>query len=301
MNVGGSCLGVCYTDSHLFYSINTPGQEAHLTRIGSIDFNFDIEEAIITGNPSGFPALQSSIEELKREFDCTSVKILSPATEECWTIVPRAVYEDASEREAHIQLLMHGVERREVQAIWHTVSNSDYRLLLLRDNSSLRGFSYLLKSFGSVEIVADFELGLDWQAHSDRSNSFLMIHCQKNYISVTSFILGKLRGCTYIEYEDFADLPYLWNLYAGNLSWLKGIHDKTFVFGYYCSQITDLLRSYWYDHGEIITMNSLQKMNVMADEKTYGFRLESAFPAILMSLNKDLANSEVHENYNGST
>jgi hypothetical protein len=39
-------------------------------------------------------------------------------------------------------------------------------------------------------------------------------------------------------------------------------------------------------------------MKVEAPEKTYGFRLESAFPAILMSLNKEMANSPFDENYN---
>jgi hypothetical protein len=34
-------------------------------------------------------------------------------------------------------------------------------------------------------------------------------------------------------------------------------------------------------------MNSLQVMSVDAEEKTYGFKLESAYPAIMMSLNKD--------------
>lgn len=299
MSSGGSCLGICYTGNHLFYSINTPGKHGYLARIGSINFSFDIEDTIITGDSSSFPALQNSVNELKEEFDCKTAKILAPATEECWTIVPRAVYEDASEREAHIQLLMHGSERREIQAIWHSVSNNDYRLLLLRDNSSLHGFDYLLESFGSVDIVTDFEIASDWQIHNGGGESFLMVHCQKNYLSVTSFILGMLRGCTYIEYDNIADLPYLWSLYEENLSWLKGIHDKTYVHGYYSNQVIERLQSYWYHHGDIVTMNTLREMNVMADEKTYGFRLEGAFAAIMMSLNKDLENTEVHENYHG--
>lgn len=299
MDSGESCLGVCYTDNHLFYSVNTPGQDGRLARIGSIDFSFDIEDSIISGDSSSFPALRNSIEELKEEFNCSTAKILSPAAEECWTVVPRAVYEDASEREAHIQLLMHDRERREIQAIWYAVSNNDYRLLLLRDNSSLHGFNHLLQSFGTIDVVTDFEIAIDWQMHINSSDSFLMIHCKNNYISISSFILGKLRGCTYIEYDNIADLPYLWNLFMSKLSWLKGIHDKTYVYGFYSSQAIEILQSYWYHHGEITLLNSLREMHVEADEKTYGFRLESAFPAILMSLNKDLENTEIHENYNG--
>lgn len=299
MEYGGACLGVCYTDNHLFYSVNTPGQDGHLERIGSIDFSFDIRETVITGNSSGFPALKNSLEEIQKEFHCKTAKILAPASEECWTIVPRAVYEDASEREAHIKLLMHGIDRQHIQVIWHQISNSDYRLLLLRDMRNIQDLNYLLESFGTVEVLTDFEIAMDWQLHTNSSESFLMIHCLKNYITVTSFILGKLRGCTTIEYDSFADLPYLWNLYKGNLSWMNGIHDKTYVHGFFSSQVADQLQSYWYHHGDIVFMNSLREMNVDAEEKTYGFRLEGAFPAILMSLNRDLKKTEFHENYNG--
>jgi len=295
----GSCLGVCYTDNHLYYSVNTPGQDAYLTRIGSIDFSFDIEEAILTGNSSSFPAVQNSLIELKDEFDCTTAKILAPPTEECWTIVPRAVYEDASEREAHINLLMHGTERENIQAIWHSISNQDYRLLLLRDNQKLQGLYILLDSFRDADIISDFEIAADWQMHKTGNDSFLMIHCHQNYITITSSILSKVRGCTCIQYDNFTDLPYLWNLYESNLTWLSGIHDKTYVYGFFSSQITEILQPFWYHHGDIITLNTLHVMNVDASEKTYGFRLESAFPAILMCLNKDLKKTKIHENYNG--
>ena len=298
MDSGGSCLGVCYTGNHLFYSVNTPEQDSKLARIGSIDFNFDIEDAVITGGSTGFPALKNSIQELKKEYKCTSVKILAPATEECWTIVPRSVYEDASEREAHIQLLMRGSDRSEIQAIWQAVSNSDTRLLLLRDNSSMQGFNALLQDFSNIDYVADFELGIDWQIHTEDNGSFLMIHCQKDFISVTSFILGKIRGCTYIEYETASDLPYFWNLYANNLPWMKGMHESAFVFGHFSKPVTDVLKPYWHDHGNIQVLDNLSRMNVEAPEKTYGFRLESAFPAILMSLNKEMANNPFDENYN---
>jgi hypothetical protein len=299
MAYDGSCLGVCYSENQLFYSVNKPGQAGHLSHIGCIDFNFDVEEAIIRANSESFPALKSSLSDLQKEFSCTSVKVLAPATEECWTIVPRAVYEDASEREAHIQLLMRGSDRSEIQAIWHPVSKNDCRLLLLRDNSCMQGFNNLLKSFVNTEYVADFELGVDWQLHIRSSSAFLMIHCRKTYLSVSSFVLGKLRGCTFIEYEHITDLPYLWNLYAENLSWLRGLHDNTYLYGQYSSNIEEILRPYWNDHGEISTLNSLSEMNVTAPEKTYGFRLESAFPAIIMSLNKDAESTMIHENYNG--
>ncbi|TVR35607.1 MAG: hypothetical protein EA390_01440 [Balneolaceae bacterium] len=287
MSSDGSCLGVCYADNHLFYSVNDPEKENHLKHIGSIDFNFDVQNAIITGGNQGFAALKTSLETLKETFGCTSVKILSPATEECWSIVPRAVYEDSSEREAHLSLLMQGFERNEIETVWHPVSNVDYKLILLRNTGSMQGFNHLLGAFPNAEYVSEFEIGADWQTHSNANGSFLMIHCTKQYISASSYILGKLRGCTFIRYDNASDLPYLWALYAGKLSWMQGIHEEIYVFGHYSSVVTETLTPYWDDSGEVIVMKSLDAMGLDANEKTYGFRLESVFPAIMMSLNLD--------------
>ncbi|WP_069131868.1 hypothetical protein [Rhodohalobacter halophilus] len=283
----GSCLGVSYADNHLFYSVNDPETENHLKHIGSIDFNFDVQQAIITGDKKGFPALQTSLENLKETYGCSTVKILSPAVEECWTIVPRSVYEDSAEREAHISLLMHGIDRSRIETTWIPVSNVDYKLLLLRNREAMQGFNHLLGSFQDSEYVAEFEIGADWQNHSRENGSFMKVYCQKNYISAASFILGKLRGCTFLRYDTADDLPYLWNLYADKLSWMNGLHDSVYVYGEYATPVSDALNTFWGDAGKIQSMNSLKIMGVDADEKTYGFRLESAYPAIIMSLNKD--------------
>jgi hypothetical protein len=288
MSSDGSCLGVCYADNHLFYSVNNPETEGHLKHIGSIDFNFDVQNAIITGGNQGFSALKTALENLQDTHKCSSVKILSPATEECWSIVPRAVYEDPSEREAHLSLLMHGFERNEIETVWHPVSNVDYKLILLRNIGSMQGFNHLLGAFPHAEYVSEFEIGADWQSHSNANGSFLMVHCTKNYISASSYILGKLRGCTFIRYESSSDLPYLWNLYAGKLSWMNGIHDEIYVYGHYSRVIAETLTPFWDDSGKVLPMNSLQSMALDASETTYGFSLESAFPAIMMSLNLDV-------------
>lgn len=299
MDSDDSCLGICFADNHLFYSVNSPENRSHLAHIGCINFNFEVFNAIITGNQYGLSALKTSLAELKKTYQCDSVRILAPAIEECWTIVPRAVYEDSAEREAHLQLLMQGAGRQDIETIWHSLSNLDYKLLLLRNQKAIMGFKNLLSSFNQSEYVAEFELGVDWQLHSGDSGSYLMIHCQRNYISVSSFILGKLRGCTFIRYEDPADLPYLWNLYSKKLLWMQGIHEKIYAFGHYAPDITDILAPYWDDSGDISIISSLQTMKVHAKEKTYGFRLESAFPAILMSLNPEDESTKTHENYNG--
>ena len=49
-------------------------------------------------------------------------------------------------------------------------------------------------------------------------------------------------------------------------------------------------------------MNSLQQMQITAPEETYGFPLERAFPAILLSMNlHQQPEKELHENHNGNT
>lgn len=285
MAADGSCLGVCYADNHLFFSVNHPSKDNQLEHIGSIDFSFDVESAIITGDQQGFPVLKTSLESIGEKYECSTVKILSPATEECWTIVPRAVYEHSSEREAHIALLMHGFGREEIEATWHALSNADYRLLLLRKRPSMKGFNHLLGAFRDSEYVSEFEIGNDWQLHRQANGAFLMIHCTGGYISVSSYLLGKLRGCTFIRYEDPADLPYLWKMYADSLNWMEGIHDEVHIFGHHSHTVSEALSPYWDDSGTIHVMNTLDVMNVDAVEKTYGFPLESVFPAIMMSLN----------------
>lgn len=285
MSSEGSCLGVCYADNHLFYSVNSPGVKGQLKHIGCIDFNFDVQNAIISGDEHAFPALKTTLENLRETYECSSVRILSPAVEECWTLVPRSVYEDSDEREAHLQLLMHGSDRNQIETVWHTVSNIDYRLLLLRKSSAMNGFNHLLGSFNDSEYVSEFELGVEWQLHSNINGAFLIIYCQQNYISVSSFILGKLRGCTYIRFDSINDLPYLWNLYSGKISWMNGIHEEIYLFGQYSRDVAEMLTPFLDESGTINLMNNLNIMQVQADEETYGFRLESAYPAVLMSLN----------------
>lgn len=282
---GGSCLGICYADNHLYYAVKNPGHNNLLHRIGCIDFNFDVREAITSSTHTGFAVLSNSLHDLKNEFKSSTVRILIPAIQECWSIVPRSVYEVASEREAHIRLLMRFHERSAVETTWHSVSKPDSQLLLLRNQASFTGFESLMHSFGNLETVSDFELAHSWQVHTKDNGAFIMVHCQQSYISITSYVLGKLRSCTYFRYDYVRDLPYLWNLYAANMPWLSGIHDNIFIFGHSAHKAAEQLTPYWHDHGTLTFLDSLKDMQVSASEKTYGFPLESAFPAILMSLN----------------
>lgn len=289
----GSCLGVCYTENQLYYSVNNPERDGHLAHIGSIEYNFEVENSIITGKDPGFPAIQSSLRQIKEAHNCSSVHILAPATKECWTIVPRSVYDDASEREAHIQLFMNGYDRSDVQVTWHPLSNDENRLLLIRNSSAMKGFRHLMGGFSSSEYVSEFEIGREWIRHKANNGSYLMVNCRENHISLSSFILGKLRGCTFIEFDSYNDLPYYWNLYSENISWMNGIHDNTCLFGQNCQKVADILNPYLEDSTNIQIMNSLSRIDVSANEKTYGFDLERAFPAIVMSLNAGEKASEL--------
>lgn len=285
MTEDGSCLGICYAENHLYYAVKNPGQDNLLHRIGCIDFNFDVQEAITDSTHQGFPILLNSLHDLKKEYQSSTLRVLIPATQECWSIVPRSVYEVASEREAHIRLLMRFHERSTIETTWHPVSKTDSQLLVLRDHASVTGFESLMHSFGNMEAVSDFELAHSWQVHTKDKGAFIMVHCQQSYISISSYVLGKLRSCTYFRYDYVKDLPYLWNLYAANMPWLSGIHDNIYIFGHSARKTSEQLTPYWHDHGTLTFLDSLDAMKLTAPEKTYGFPLESAFPAILMSLN----------------
>ena len=296
------CLGICYSDNQIYYSVNDHNAPSSAKNIGAFDFNFNVKNAIVYGHDDAFSGIKRSIAQLKETFSCTSVRILSPADEECLTILPRYVYENADEREAHIRILAQSVPREHLQITWYTLSNVDHRLLLIRNDGAMRGFKKLLGDVSRTEYISEFEVGNDWQAHTSINGSFLTIHCNQNYISVSSFLLGKLRGATVISFDNVADLPYYWKLFANTHSWMSGIHEQIYFYGYHASETQKILAPYWDRSGEHIIMNSLQQMQITAPEETYGFPLERAFPAILLSMNFDhQPEKELHENYNGNT
>lgn len=296
------CLGICYSDSQIYYSVNDQKNPSSAKHIGAFDFNFNVKQAIVHGNDDTFSGVKRSIADLKEKFGCTSVRILSPADEECWTILPRYVYENPDERESHIRILAQSVPREDLQITWYNLSNVDHRLLLIRDSNAMQGFKKLLGDISHSEYISEFEIGNDWQRHTNINGSFLTIHCSRNYISVSSFLLGKLRGATVLSFDDANDLPYYWKLFAKMNSWMSGIHEQIYFYGYHASEIRKVLTPYWDRSGVHIVMNSLEKMHISAPEETYGFPLERAFPAILLSMNFDhQPEKELHENHNGNS
>lgn len=277
-------LGLCFFDNQLYYAVNTPESSKKLARIGSVDFNFDVTDAIITGNEQHFPGIRKTVARLKESYNINHIRILSFPTRECWTILPKLVYDSPDEREAHINILMNGVDRKHVHPTWYTLSNPDYKLLLLRNNAALQGLHKLTSSASTTDLISEFELGERWINHVQPGGSFMTVCCFKDCISVASYILGKMRGATYFTYDDVEDLPYLWLQHTRELTWMQGLHEYLYVYGSNAFRIIDILQPFWDDAAAIIKMDSLETIHVEADEETYGFGLELAYPAIMLAL-----------------
>lgn len=284
MNQSNSGLGLCFFENQLFYAVNDVKQPEKLARIGSVDFNFDVVDAILTGNNDHFPGIQKTITRLKEEYGINHIRILSFPTKECWTTLPKLVYDDAEEREAHISILMNGINRKHIHPTWYTLSNQDYRFLLLRNTEALQGMQKLTPNASTTELISEFELGERRVSHSNTSGSFMTVCCFNDCLSVSSFILGKLRGATYITFEDPEDLPYLWLQRTSELGWMEGLHEEIHVYGSQAYRIIEILQPFWDEAGMVIKMDTLEKIDVEAEEETYGFNLELAYPAIMLAL-----------------
>ncbi|MBN2730808.1 MAG: hypothetical protein JXR26_00130 [Balneolaceae bacterium] len=279
-----ACLGLCFFDHQLFYAVSNPKQSAYLTRIGAVNFNFDVAQAVLSGQSDHLPGLHNTVLDLKDRYEVKNVRVLMYPSMECWSILPKLVYDDASEREAHINILMNGLSRKKIHPAWHALSNENFKLIRLRTDSTLSGMQSLTADISSVDLVSAFEIGEDWIKHARPGGSFLTVGCFKNCISVSSFILGKLRGATYITFEDPDDLPYFWLQKARELSWMQGLHEQIQVYGRQAYHFIEILQPFWDDAGTVSKMNTLDKMQVTADEDTYGFDLELAYPAIMLAL-----------------
>lgn len=286
MNESAPNLGVSFFSDRLYYAINDPSGDAVLSEIGSFNFNFNIASAIRTQHPDQYPHIQNTIEGLVKEYSIGSVHALTIPSDECWTALPKVVYDNADEREDHLAIIMKGVSREEIEPTWHSVSKNQRKFLCIRRASIMEGYAHLSKKVGLTEFSSDFEIAAQWSAFHKPGGSFLMIGCHKNVVSVTSFMLGRFRAATYIKYDQAEDLPYHWLQQSAHSTWLKGLHEHTYLFGKNCHVIQKMLSHFWDKSSELSTLNTLDQMGVMAEETTYGFDLAEAFPAILLSLDQ---------------
>lgn len=280
-------LGLCFFGNQLFYAVDDPTKSTKLARVGCFDFNFDVTETLLGDSEQHFRGIKQTVSQLKEEYNIQRLRVLSFPTQECWTSVPKIVYDNSDEREKHINILMNGVDRKEIHPTWYNLSNQDYKLLLLRNDDSIKGLQKLASDTSTTDLISDFEIGARWVQHANPGGSFMTICCFENCISIASFILGKLRGATYISYDDIQDLPYLWLQHTQQISWMDGLHEEIYVYGMKAFRVIEILEPFWDEAGNVTKMDTLEKIRIEADEETYGFNLEHAFPAMMLALDYD--------------
>lgn len=279
-----SNLGVCLSDKNLFYAISRPSNKKSLTYLGAVDFNFDVLQALVTRDGDHFPTVLETVRSLKEKFNVDRIRIQTCPAYECWSTLPKLIYDKADEREAYLNILMRGVDRRYIEPLWFELSNQNFKLLLVRNKNVMEGFKKLTNMVGQGAFYSEFELGHRWMQLTGQRGSFMTVSIQQNLVSIASFLLGKLRAATYIKFDDMKDLPYLWLQQAQHLKWLNGLHEYIYIYGNKTDQLIDMLAPHWDDAAEIQLLDSLHKIGVEAPERTYNFSITKAFPAILMAV-----------------
>ncbi len=277
-------LGVTFDDNKLYFAVSSPARPAFIERIGQIDFSFNLVDSIASRDPDTYPGICETLGKLIQVEDISETRMVIPPLLECWSIVPKSVYDQEDECEAHLSILMQGTDIKRTAPEWHQISNRDFKLLSVRRKENLDSFSYLVNGPENGKLWSDFQIGEKWMQISRYHGSFMTVSSYKGVLSISSYMLGKLRAATYITHEDVSDLPYLWLQYASHLHWMLGMHEQILVFGDKSGKIVDTLQTYWDDASDVIVMNSLENMNLSSEEETFSFPLERAFPAIVLSL-----------------
>lgn len=277
-------LGVCFSDTQLFYALNSSDLPLTLRRIGKIDFNFNIGNALQTADTEAISGLLDRVDRIVREFKVTNLKCLFPANLECWSTLPKSVYDEPAEREAYLRILMHGRPRPSLEPFWFDLSNRDYRFLSVRGKSDTVGYKQLGDASSFSDLCSDFEIGLNWIDKTDRRDTFMLLGCYRDYLVISSFIMGKFRAATYIRFRYLEDLSFLWLQHAENLPWIRGVHDCIYFYGEKALEISEILYNHLDSGSNQIKLDNLSDMYVRASEETYSFNLEEAFPAIILAL-----------------
>lgn len=283
MSDEGISLGVSFSGNNIYYAVSDDILKDSLKHIGRIELNFSIIEAILGSSSDLCSHVSKVINRLRETYNPSQIKILTYPQLECWTTVPKLVYDDSKEREAHLAFLIKGLERQNIETFWYEMSNQDFRFLTIRDRNVMKLFEGFVPGFPNTEFCSDFEVGLQWVQHSGARGSFLSISCNPHTITISSYLLGKLRAATCLRFKHLDDLPYIWKQSERHLKWMKGYHEEIMLFGSKTARVTEMLRPFWDGSAEITVMDNLTAMKAKADEQTYSFPLEEAFPAIMMA------------------
>lgn len=284
MSEEGHALGINFSGSNIYYAVNNGTDSGSLTHIGRIELNFNVLDALSESDSDLCSHVTKAIARLKVKYPVSIVRLITYPQLECWTSVPKLVYDDAKEREAHLKFFIRGMDRNSIETFWYEMSNHDFRFLTIRDRSVMDGFEGFVPSFPDREFCSDFEVGLQWVQHSGARGSFMSISCNPRSITVSSYLLGKLRAATCMRFRHLDDLPYIWKQSERHMKWLKGYHEEIMLFGGKTARVSEMLRPFWDGSAEVTVMDNLYGMKVNADEETYSFPLQEAFPAIMMAV-----------------
>ena len=279
-----SNLGVCFFSGRMLYSVAEKGAKNIVQQLGSYEFSFDISEALNKPTSDAGIQLKAVFTDLEKEFHLESIRLLTEPTQECWTALPKVVYDDSIEREQHIAILMKGVPRENIEVTWHAVSKTRFKFLCLRRAQLIKNYQSFSDQVAINECCSDFEIGGMWSIHHRPGGSFLLIGCHARSISISSYILGRFRAATYIRFDDPQDISYLWLQHAEHSPWMRGLHEHVYFYGEQTHEVAEQLQSFIDHNSGQIVLNSLEIMGINAEEETYGFDLATAFPAIMLSL-----------------
>ncbi len=278
-------LGLTFAGRDLLYAVSAGGHVTSLHHIGRIVLNVDATQALGQPGSDALRVVAASVRELVSTHSIRRIRLIVPADMEAWATVSKLAYDQPDEREAILKLLFHGTERSELVPTWHDLSNRDLRLMAVRTRSLLTGYREIGELASEYDLCSEFEAGLQWMSAQTSPGGVLMIGCHERLITVTSFMLGHLRAATWFRYEDPADLRYLWPHTAISAPWMTGVHDRVLLFGAEAWQFADLLRGFHDPTLPFERLDTLKSIGVSAEEQTYGFGLDEAFPAIMMAVN----------------
>ncbi|MDI6400483.1 hypothetical protein QLX67_00615 [Balneolaceae bacterium ANBcel3] len=283
MSETGAQLGINLDANKLFYAVSTPDTQGVLSRIGSVDFSFDLIDSLTYRDPERLSGISNTVQKIIREHGVKQVHFLTPPGFECWSILPRSVFDIEDERRAHLNVLTQGTRFERAAAKWHELSNRDFRLLSLSREEQREALHSMADKSCKTRLFSEFEVSKAWLNHIGTNGSYLVISACSRVVTVTSFLLGKLRAATFIKLEDIHDLPYLWLQYASHLPWMKGFHDNIWLYGSQSDRIMESLKPYIDPGSEIAAIDRLETMNMNCSENTFSFSLERAFASIILA------------------
>ncbi len=278
-------LGLNFAGNDLLFAVSAGGHVDSVHHIGRISLAVDTRRAVRNPSSSAMGVVQSSVKDLITKFGIQRIRIVVSPDLESWVTVPKLVYDHVDEREAYLSVLYHGEERAELVPTWHDMCNRDYKLMSIRRKPVLAAYRAIGELAPEYDLCSEFEAGMQWISRLSSPGGVLMIGSHNQLLTIASYTFGGLRAATWLRYDDPSDLRYMWPHMAESAKWMSGIHDRVVLFGSQAWHHSELLKGFHDPAIPISRLDSLHLIGVAAEEKTYGFGLDEAFPAIMMAIN----------------